>query len=298
LAQAETDAMTKLVYLEPTTATEAVALLAEYGSSAKVLAGGTAVNLLMQQKLIQPAALISLEHVDGMRGITIDTQGTLHICAMTSLKQVAADGQIRQGWPVLADACATVGNVRLRNQATLGGNIAEADYASDPPAALIALDASVRVLGPRGERRIDLGGFFLGFYTTALAEDEVLMEILVQPFPSKTSSLYVKYKSRSAIDRPCVGVAAVLAVDEVLCTQARIAVGAACEVPQRFRDLERELIGQRLTPAIVASFAESYATALVSPLDDLRGSASYRREMTRVHIKRALSLLAGLENAT
>ena len=289
--------MTNLTYLEPTTATEAVTLLAEYGSSAKVLAGGTAVNLLMRQKLIQPAALISLDHIDGMRGIIIDAHNTLHIGAMTSLKQVAANGHIRQGWPLLANACAAVGNVRLRNQATLGGNMAEADYASDPPAALVALDASIRVLGPRGERHIDLGGFFLGFYTTALAEDEVLTEILVPPLPSKTSSLYVKYKSRSAMDRPCVGVAAVLAAEDGVCTLARIAVGAACEVPQRFRDLERELIGQRLTPAIAASFAEGYATALESPLDDLRGSPSYRREMTRVHIKRALYSLAELENA-
>lgn len=289
--------MTDLAYLEPATITEAAALLAKYGSLAKVLAGGTAVILLMRQKLIQPAALISLDRVGGMRDITIDAQGTLHIGAMTSLKQVAADGQIRQGWPLLAEACAVVGNVRLRNQATLGGNMAEADYASDPPAALIALDASVRVLGTRGERQIDLGGFFLGFYTTALAEDEVLTEILVPPLPSKMSSLYIKYKSRSAIDRPCVGVAAMLAVEDGVCTLARIAVGAACEVPQRFQDLERELIGQRLTPAVAASFAESYATALESPLDDLRGSSSYRREMTRVHIKRALYSLAGLENA-
>jgi carbon-monoxide dehydrogenase medium subunit len=87
-----------------------------------------------------------------------------------------------------------------------------------------------------------------------------------------------------------------LAVEDRVCTLARIAVGAACEVPQRFQDLERKLIGQRLTPAIAASFAESYASALESPLDDLRGSSSYRREMTRVHIKRALYSLAGLEN--
>jgi len=290
--------MSGLAYLEPVTVIEAAALLAEYGGSGRVLAGGTAVVLLIRQKLIQPAALISLARVDGMRGVAVDAEGVLHIGAMTSLKQVAADEQIRRGWPLLADACAAVGNMRLRNQATLGGNMAEADYASDPPAALIALDASVRVLGPRGERRIGSGGFFLGFYTTALAEDEVLIEILVPPLPSKTSSLYIKYKSRSAIDRPCVGVAAVLQEEDGVCTLLRIAVGAACEVPQRFHDLERKLIGQRLTPAAISGFAESYAAALDSPLEDLRGSSAYRRDMTRVHIKRALVSLAGLEKTT
>jgi len=250
----------------------------------------------MKQKLIHPSTLISLEHINETRGISTDTVGRLHIGAMTTLTQVACDEQVRLGWPLLAEACAAAGNARLRNQATLGGNCAEADYASDPPAALVALDASIRIIGPEGSRLLELAQFFLGFYTTALAADEILTEIIIPALPLKTSSVYIKYQSRSAIDRPCVGVAAVLAAEGGVCSLAQIAVGAVCDVPQRFPNLEKELIGQRLTQEVATGFAGVYAAALESPLDDLRGSSSYRREMTRVHIKRALYSLAGLES--
>jgi len=289
--------MTDLVFLEPATLAEANTLLAEHGGAAKLLAGGTAVVLLLQQKLIHPAALISLGRVEGLQGIAVDAEGALHVGAMASLAQVADDERVRRGWPLLAMACAVVGNVRVRNQATLGGNMAEADYASDPPAALVALDGYVRIVGPRGERQAALAEFFLGFYTTTLAEDELLIEIVVPPLPSRASSAYLKYKSRSSEDRPCVGVAAVLAVEDGACTAARVAVGAACETPQRFPALESQIVGQRLTPAMIGDFAGAYAAALPEPLNDLRGSAWYRREMTRVHVRRALSALAGLETA-
>lgn len=284
--------MTSMQFLEPTTTQEAIALLREHGAAAKLLAGGSAIVLLMQQKLITPDALVSLGQVDGLRGLAVASDGALSIGAMTPLAEVAADARVRQGWPALALACRSVANVRIRNQATLGGNVAEADYASDPPAALVALNASARVRGPSGERLIPLGEFFLGLYTTALDEDELLTDIVVPPQPERAASTYLKYKSRSSEDRPCVGVAAVVVMDNSICRAARVAVGAACDVPQRFPELERQLIGQRLTDGAVTGFAAAYADALSEPLSDLRGSAEYRRAMARAHIRRVLSRLA------
>ena len=289
--------MTALLFVEPTTPAETLAALEEYGDSARLLAGGTAVVLLLQQKLIDPSVLISLAGIPTLQGIAVDESGALHIGAMTSLTQVASDKRVRAGWPLLADACGVVASVRLRNQATLGGNIAEADYASDPPAALVALDGVANILGPDGEREIALAEFFLGFYTTALAEGELLTEIVVPAMPAGMRSSYIKYKSRSSEDRPCVGVAATLAAEEGVCRHVRVAIGAACEIPQRFPELEQALLGQPLTPTTIADFAQSYAEQLADPIDDLRGSAWYRRRMTAVHLRRALAALADGEAA-
>jgi carbon-monoxide dehydrogenase medium subunit len=284
-----------LLFVEPTSPREAVALLNKHGPESKLLAGGTAVVLQMQQRILRPVALISLAHVAGLQGIALGEAGALHIGTMVSLAQAAADTRVRQGWPLLARACGVAANVRLRYQATLGGNIAEAIPTSDPPAALLALDAAVRVLGPGGQRQIRLADFWLGRSTTALARDELLTEIIVPPPPMAMSSIYTKYLSRASEDRSCVNVAVALAVQGEHCTAVRVAVGAACAVPQRFEALERALVGQRLTPAILADFASTYAEALHEPLDDLRGSAWYRRRMAAVHIRRSLVALAGLE---
>ncbi len=285
--------MSDLLFLEPATVAEAVAGLREHGPEARVIAGGTAVVLFMQQKLIQPPALISLARIAGLRGIDVAADGWLRIGAMTPLAAVAAHAGVRQGWPALAEACAAAANVRVRNQATLGGNMAEADYASDPPAALVALDGAVRVAGPQGEREIPLMSFFLGLYTTALEEAEVVTEVRAPPPPAGSRSTYVKYKSRSSEDRPCVGVAAGASISSGKFTAVRLAVGAACETPQRFPELERELGGQPATAATVAAFAAAVARALPEPLSDLRGSSAYRREMAAVHVRRALAGLAG-----
>ncbi|MEJ2554960.1 MAG: FAD binding domain-containing protein [Anaerolineae bacterium] len=180
-----------------------------------------------------------------------------------------------------------MGNVRIRNQATLGGNLAEADYASDPPALLLALDDSVMATGPRVSRTIPLSDFFLGFYTTALQWDELITDILVPVLPPSTRMNYVKFKSRSSEDRPCLGVAVVAEFEGEICTDLRVAVGAACEVPRRLPEVEALARSQRLTDEVIAEVAEGYA-ANIETLEDLRGSAWYRTQMIRVHVRRAL----------
>ena len=201
--------------------------------------------------------------------------------------RVAGNDTVRQHLPALAEACAVVGNVRIRNQATLGGNLAEADYASDPPAVLAVLDASVSVTGPQGSREIPVRDLLLAFYTTALEPDELITDITV-PLPSSTARMtYLKYKSRSSEDRPCVGVAALAAFDGESCTDLRIAVGAACETPQRLPEVEGSARGGPLSDTVIGEVAAAYADA-IDTLEDLRGSAWYRKEMIRVHVRRAL----------
>jgi carbon-monoxide dehydrogenase medium subunit len=276
-----------LKYIEPDTLAEALNAVAQLGDDAKVIAGGTAMVLMMQQKLIAPEALISLGRVPGMDYVRLGDDG-LHIGPMTRLRDVARSRQVRELLPALAYACGQVGNVRIQNQATLGGNLAEADYASDPPAVLLALDASLTVARTTGERRISLADFFLGFYTTALEPGELITDIHIPPAPTGARMTYIKYKSRSSEDRPCVGVAAVASFEDGLCTDLRVSVGAACEVPRRLPDAEVSSQGQQLTDELIDAIANAYAARL-DTLDDLRGSSWYRKQMVRVHVRRAMA---------
>jgi len=274
-------------FLEPADISAATALLAEYGDEAKIIAGGTSVVLMLRQKLIAPSVLVSLGSLIGWDFIRLDADG-LHIGALTRLGDAERSPVLSQVCPALAQAFSLVGNVRVRNQATLGGNLSAADYAADPPAMLMALDARLRLIGPDTSREVPLFEFFLGFYTTVLEPTEIISEIIIPPLPESARAAYLRYTSASAVGRPCVAVGAVADFDtDGKCQDLRIAVGAAVETPQRLARAEALASAQTLSDELVAAIAEEYAQAL-DPLSDVRGSAWYRREMIRVLVKRAL----------
>jgi carbon-monoxide dehydrogenase medium subunit len=274
-------------FLEPTTFPEAVALLSEYGDEAKIIAGGTSVVLMLQQKLIFPSVLISLGRIAGWDFIRLEPDG-LHIGSLTHLRVAELSPALHEFCPALAHTFSVVGNVRVRNQATLGGNLSAADYAADPPAMLMALGARARLLGPNETREVPLSEFFLGFYTTALEPDEILSEVIIPVIPETARAAYYKYTSLSAEGRPCVAVGALADFgSDGQCKDLRIAVGAAVETPQRVTEAEALAHGQTLTDELVAAIADEYSRTL-DPLSDVRGSAWYRREMIGVFVKRAL----------
>ena len=272
--------------IQPENLDKALQELAQYGDEAKIIAGGTALVLMLQQKLIAPGVLISLGRIPELL-FQHQEGGYLGLGAMLLLRDLEDSENIRGRYAGLHTAFSEVGNVRVRNQATLGGNLAEADYASDPPTMLLVLDASVVASSARGSRSIPLSDFFLGFYTTALEPDEILTEVRVPPLPAGARSTYLKFKSRSTEDRPCLGVAAVGVFDGGVCRDLRVAIGAACSTPQRLPAVEGMATGQVLSDALVAEIAEGYA-ANIETLEDLRGSAWYRTQMIRVHVARAL----------
>jgi carbon-monoxide dehydrogenase medium subunit len=273
-------------FIQPDSLAEAIDMLSRDPDASKVIAGGTAVVLMLQQKLIAPECLISLERISGLNSIRLEN-GNLHIGALTLLREVQDSLSVWNRCPALGYACSVVGNVRVRNQATLGGNLAEADYASDPPSVLLALNTIVTATGPSGSRAIPLSQFILGFYTTALEPDELITDIAIPWLPADTRMTYLKYRSRSSEDRPCVGVAAVATFDAHRCVDLRVAVGAACETPRRLHDVEAWANGHPLSDELVREIADGYA-AQIETLDDLRGSSWYRKEMIRVHVRRAL----------
>jgi carbon-monoxide dehydrogenase medium subunit len=287
--------MNPIKFLEPTNIPEAVSLLDQHADDAKIIAGGTSVVLMLQQRLIAPSVLISLGRVSGHDYIRLEEDG-LYIGALAKLSDIERSDVVKKFCPALAHTFGVVGNIRVRNQATIGGNLSAADYAADPPAMLMALDARVQVQGgalSELKREIPLSEFFLGFYTTALALDEILTEVIIPAPPSSARAAYHKYTSISAEGRPCVAVGAVADFDSnKKCLDLKIAVGAAVEIPQRVHDAEALARGSTLTDELVAAIADEYSLKL-DPLTDVRGSAWYRREMIRVFVKRALEEVRG-----
>jgi aerobic carbon-monoxide dehydrogenase medium subunit len=269
--------------MAPSSLEEAVALRREHGEDATVLAGGTFLGILMNQGFLRPSAFLSLGRVGALRGIDADG-GELRLGAMTTHTAIERSDVVRAGWPVLARAFRLVASARVRNQATVGGVLADADYASDPPAMLAALDARVVLRGTAGDRSVSVGELILGYYETCIEPDELLVEVRVPPAPER--AVYRKFRSRSSEDRPCVAVAATRDGGRV-----RVVVGAVADVPQHFPDVCALADGQELGPELREEIARRYAER-IEPMSDARGSSAYRRRLTAVEVGRALAEIA------
>ncbi len=276
-----------IAFLRPESVEEAVAMLQEHGDGAKVMAGSTALTIMLRSRLIDPSVLISINGLPGLREIRV-RDGVLELGALATHRTVERERAVRDAIPVLAHTFSKVANVRVRNAATVGGVVAEADYASDPPAALVGLGAEIVVTGPAGERAIPAREFFVAFYETALRPTEIVTKVRI-PLPGAgTGATYEKFVTRSSEDRPCVGVfASCRQVEPGRFRDVRVSVGAAAETPQRFPDLEALAGETDLGDDVRRAIADGYAER-IETLDDVRGSAWYRTEMVRVWVRRAL----------
>ena len=190
---------------EPRSLDEVLSLRAEHGEEATIVAGGSFLGIVMNQKLFEPTMLVALRGVPNLDYIDCES-GCLRLGAMATHRAVERSPVVKEDWPALAFTFSVVASPRVRNQATVGGVVADADYASDPPAMLAALGAQVVACSVRGERGIPMDEFILGHYETSLEADEIVTEILVPR--SEGRSAYRKFRSRSSEDRPCVSVAA------------------------------------------------------------------------------------------
>jgi carbon-monoxide dehydrogenase medium subunit len=270
-----------------------VSLLEQYGADdVHLMAGGTSLVLLMNLGLVEPTHVVLLRRVAELRGIQRTGDGGLEIRALATHRQAELSPDVQAYCPALAETFAHVATVRIRNQATVGGNLAHADPAQDPPPMLIALGARVVLQGPGGARTVPLDEFFVGYLTTTLKPAEVLTSVQLPPLKEGTRATYVKFLPRTQDDYATVSVAASLRLnDDGRCADVRVALGGVAGVPLRARATEDALRGEVPTPARIAEAAALVADA-VDPPDDARGSASYKRRMAAVWTQRALQKLA------
>lgn len=286
--------MPNVKLLQPGSLDEAVTLLAAQNEDTKVISGGTALVIMLKNRLIAPATLLSLGRLSELRNIRHEPGTGLRIGAMVTIREAELSPLIRDKQPTLAQTFGKVGNVRVRHAATVGGNLTEADYASDPPCVLVALRARVKARSSKGEREIPLVNLFKGFYETTLTADEILTELIVPDPEPGTRSTYLKYVSRSSEDRPCAGMAALLETRaDGTCKELRLVAGAVAEIPQEISAAEEQARDQKLSAKLIDHIAQAYADA-IEPLSDLRGSAWYRKQMIRVLARRALQQVSAV----
>lgn len=266
-------------YVEPTTLQEVIALLAEYGDRARVLAGGTDLLVHMKMERLAPDCLVSIRRISGLEGISQEG-GHTWIGARTSIRSVRNDPWIRTRYPALAEACASFSTTQIQVQGTLGGNLGNGSPASDSAPALLAFDAEVVIEGPRGERRLPVERFFLGPGRTALERGELITGVVLPSPPEGMGSVFLKV-SRVTADLAKASAAVVVVPDGDRIGQARLAFGSVAPTPMRAHRAEAALIGQPFTEEVVAEAAR-IASEEVSPIDDVRSTAWYRREIVRV----------------
>ena len=255
--------------------------------NAKLIAGGTDLLLQMKEGTAQPETVVSLKNVEELGGFTVSKSGYRLGTGMT-LRRITRSNELTQNFPGLIYAAGVVASERIRSLATLGGNICNASPSADMVPPLIALDAVVQLVSSQGQRDIPLAEFFKGPGESVLKSGEILHSIFL-PQPSG-SMIYSKHAPRKYMDLAVVGVAVRLAKKHGKINEARVALGAVGPVPFRAEKTEALLAGQTLTTELMREAGEMAAGECV-PIDDIRGSAWYRKRMVKVHVRRNLEVL-------
>ena len=273
-------------YHRPNNLQEATWLLSSFGKRAKLIAGGTDI---LVNKPPEVECLIDVESLD-LSYIKKDGDG-ITIGAATTLDLIERSPMFSAGpYVVLSEAASNMATPTVRNMATIGGNICNASPAADLSLALMVLDSTVKIYGLGGARVLPIGAFFEDINETALSEDELLLEVHIPPSPAGTGASFLKLRRhQTAIDLAVVNVAARLTCSDNFCADARIALGAVAKRPIYAKKAKRLLTGKRLDGKLIQEAAK-VASQEAKPINDIRGSAQYRRRMIAVLVKRALEL--------
>jgi len=272
-------------YHSPASVDEAVSLLSQLGDDAKLLAGGHSLLPAMRFRLAAPEHLIDLNRIEGLAYLR-EGDGHLAIGAMTREVDLERSPIVAQRFPMLADAGRVIADPLVRNRGTVGGNIAHADPANDHPAVMLAYGATVVAHGPSGQREVEIDDFFVGLFESSLAPDEILVEIRI-PSPGEGSGgAYEKFE-RKVGDYAISAAAVQLTMSGDTCTAARIALTNVSPVPMRATAAEQALVGMVVNDESIESAGQAAAQES-DPSADLRGSVDYKRDVTRVLVKRAI----------
>jgi aerobic carbon-monoxide dehydrogenase medium subunit len=265
-------------YKRPATVEEAIALLAQHGEAARLLAGGHSLIPAMKLRLAQPKVVIDIGRIETLSYVRETAAGTIAIGAMTTHAEVAGSRLLRHRSPLLPETAAHIGDMQVRNRGTIGGSLAHADPAADYPAAVLALDADIDVAGPRGRRTLKASAFFVDVQT-ALAPDELLIEVRV---PATAGTVAYEKTEQKASGFAIAGAAAVVGPDGV-----RVGITGVAAKPYRAKAVEQRLgTGRPSSDAIAV--ASAHAAADVEPLDDIHATRAYRAHLAQVNTRRAI----------
>jgi CO/xanthine dehydrogenase FAD-binding subunit len=283
----------KFDYLEPNTIDEALSLLSQYKGRAKVMAGGTdLLPKLKEREIKAPECIVDLKGIPDLDTIEYDEVEGLSLGALVTIHAVETSPFVQERFGVLFQAVESMASAQVRNRGTIAGNLCNAVPSADTAPALLALEARLKLTSQKGERVVNIEDFFTGPSETVLTDEEILKEIRVPNLPPHSRGTYLKLSPRRSMDLAVVGVAAVVIVEDQICNDIRIALGAVAPTPIRARRAESVTRGQKLSDEVIARAAR-IASEECRPISDHRASAEYRCNMvevlTRRAIKRAIS---------
>ena len=276
-------------YARATSVANALELLAAHGDRAKVLSGGQSLMPAMNLRLISPELIVDIGELAELRGIAV-TGGALRIGALTRHVDLQRSPDIAAHAPLLTEAVAHVAHPAIRNRGTIGGSLAHADPASELPACMVALNATVVVRGPKGERRIGAADFFRGIYETALSPDELLIAVELPVEPTNSAHFFHEFARRHG-DYAIAGLAAQAVMSGDVFTDLRLAFFAVGDRPVLALAANR-LVNVSITPAVLSEASAALAEEL-DPQEDQQASASMRRHLAQVLMQRCVSTLLG-----
>jgi carbon-monoxide dehydrogenase medium subunit len=279
--------MKRFGYLEPKGLDEAVAMLGRHKGKASILAGGTDLLVEIKEHIRQPDQVINIKKISGMDRLRFDPKVGLSFGALVTAREIELSPDVLRDYRGLAQAAAELGSIQVRNRATIAGNVCRASPSADTLPPLIAEGAKAKIYGPGGEREVALEGFFLGPGKTVLQPDEILTGIVMPAVERGSASVYIKHGRRKAMELATVGVAVALTIDGRTCRKIRIVLGAVAPTPIRAKRAEALLEGQTLSDKLIDAAAQA-AMEDTRPISNVRGSAAYRREMSRVLTARAI----------
>jgi len=279
----------KFEVLEPRSLEQAISLLRANPEETRVIAGGQSLLLMIRSGLVMPRFLLSLSALKELNEIGLTPERNIYIGAMATHRQILSSQHISERANLLSQAVFRIGSTPVRNFGTLGGNLCHNEMGSDPPPALLALNASVECVSPRGKTKLPLSDLLTDYFETSLQPDEILVGIEVPPAPAPLNGVYLKYTFRFG-DLALVGVAAMASIRDGVCEEIRLALGGVGPVPFRATAAENLLRQKNLRNGIIDEVAAAAADAC-DPISDAHASAGYRKKMARVFVKRALQEL-------
>jgi len=272
-------------YEAPATIDDAVKALGR-SRETKILAGGHSLIPLMKLGLAEPEVLVDIGRITVLRDIRSE-DGAIVVGALATHRSIADDSKIAATLRALAEAAASVGDLQVRSRGTIGGSLAHADPAADEPAPTLAFDATIRVIGPKGRRDIPAREYFKGTFETALAPNEIVVEIRFPAPAGRSGSAYAKF-AHPASGFAIVGVAAVVGLKaDGTVERAAIGVTGAAAGPFRATAAERALVGTRADASAIDAAAAKAADG-VTMLSDLTASSEFRKQLVTVHARRAV----------
>jgi carbon-monoxide dehydrogenase medium subunit len=278
-------------YEAPRTLAEAIKLLSDHGADARPLCGGTDIIIQMRAGLRRPTHLVDVKQVPELRELRYDAATGLRLGAAVPCVEVYENADVTRHYPGLAEAAHLIGSLQIQNRASVGGNLCNASPAADTTPALIALRAKARIAGPKGEREVPVEEFCTAPGRTVLGPGELLVQLLIPPPAPRSSDAYLRLIPRNEMDIAIVGVGAAVTLDSDKVKAARIALAAVAPQPLFVPQAGEALAGKKLDDAAIDTAARAAMDAS-SPIDDMRGTAEYRRHVVGVLTRRALKLAA------